>query len=82
MKESQDVGRAEDNVAAVTQQIADLEAEFQAETKTLEGSFDSQTETLETVSLKPTKANINVKLVTLAWAPYVNDGGQTKPAWE
>ena len=82
MKESQDVGRAEDNVAAVTQQIADLKAEFQAETKTLEGSFDSQTETLETVSLKPTKANINVKLVTLAWAPYVNDGGQTKPAWE
>jgi hypothetical protein len=82
MKESQDVGRAEDNVAAVTQQIADVDAEFQAETKTLEGSFDPQTETLETVSLKPTKANINVKLVTLAWAPYWNDGGQTKPAWE
>lgn len=78
MKESADVGRAEDNVAAVTQSIADLEAEFQAETKALEGSFDPQTETLETVSLKPTKANITVKLVTLAWAPYWND----KPAWE
>lgn len=82
MKESQDVGRAEDNVAAVTQSIADLEAEFQAETKALEGSFDPQTETLETVSLKPTKANITVKLVTLAWAPYWNEGGQAKPAWE
>ena len=82
MKESGDVDRAEDNVAAVTQTIADLEAEFQAETKTLESSFDPQTETLETVSLKPTKANITVKLVTLAWAPYWNAGGQTKPAWE
>lgn len=78
MKESQDVGRAEDNVAAVTQTIADLEAEFQAETKALESSFDPQTEPLEKVSLKPTKANISVKLVTLAWAPYWDE----KPAWE
>jgi len=82
MKESQDVGRAEDNVAAVTQQIADLEADFQAETAALERSFDPQTEPLEKVSLKPTKANITVKLVTLAWAPYWNEGGQSKPAWE
>jgi hypothetical protein len=78
MKESQDVGRAEDNVAAAAQKIADLEADFQAETAALEQSFDPQTETLEKVSLKPTKANIAVKLVTLAWAPYWND----KPAWE
>src|SRR6185295_18313116 len=78
MKEAQDVGRAQDNVAAVTQTIADLEAEFQAETKALESSFDPQTESLEKVSLKPTKANITVKLVTLAWAPYLND----EPAWE
>jgi hypothetical protein len=78
MKESQDVGRAEDNVAAVSQKIADLEAEFQAETAALESTFDPQTEPLEKVSLKPTKANISVKLVTLAWAPYSND----KPAWE
>ncbi len=78
MKESQDVSRAEDNVAAVAQKIADLEAEFQAETAALEHTFDPQTEPLEKVSLKPTKANIAVKLVTLAWAPYRND----KPAWE
>jgi len=75
---SQDVGRAEDNVTAVTQKIADLEAEFQAETAALENAFDPQTESLEKVSLKPTKANISVKLVTLAWAPYSNN----KPAWE
>jgi hypothetical protein len=82
MKEAQDVTRAQDNVEGVTQTIADLEAEFQAETKALESSFDPQTESLEKVSLKPTKANITVKLVTLAWAPYWNERGQTKPAWE
>ncbi len=78
MKESQDVDRAEDNVAVISQKLADLEAEFQSETSDLERSFDPQTEQLEKVSLKPTKANIAVKLVTLAWAPYWDD----KPAWE
>jgi hypothetical protein len=78
MKESQDVDRAEDNVAAITQQLADLEAEFQSETSDLERSLDPQTEQFDKVSLKPTKANIAVKLVTLAWAPYWDD----KPAWK
>lgn len=83
MKESQDVDRAEDNVAVISQKVADLEAEFQSETAALERSFDPQTEQLEKVSLKPTKANIAVKLLTLAWAPYwQNAQGETKPAWE
>jgi Helicase HerA, central domain len=83
MKEAQDVGRAEDNVAALTQKLADLDAEFQAETAALERSFDPQTEQLDKVSLKPTKANIAVKLLTLAWAPYWHsEGGETRPAWE
>src|SRR4029078_8103805 len=46
MKESQDVDRAQDNVEALSQKVADLEAEFQAETKALEASFDPQTEQL------------------------------------
>ena len=83
MKESDDVGRAEENVTAVMQKLADLETEFKAETETLERSYDPQTEQLDTVSLKPTKANINVKLLTLVWAPYWHDAqGQAKPAWE
>ncbi len=83
MKEAEDVDRAEENVAAVNQKLADLDAEFKAETATLERSFDPQTEQLETVSLKPTKANIAVKLLTLAWAPYWHDSqGGIKPAWE
>ena len=83
MKESQDVGRAEENVAATTEKLSDLEAEFQEETAALERSFDPQSEQLDKVSLKPTKANISVKLLTLAWAPYWHDAsGNAKPAWE
>ncbi|HEU4833109.1 MAG TPA: DUF87 domain-containing protein [Pyrinomonadaceae bacterium] len=78
MKEASDVERAQENVESLSQKLADLEADFQAETRALERSNDPQTEQLETVSLKPTKANIAVKVLTLAWAPYWND----KPAWE
>jgi len=83
MREAEDVNRAEDNVGAIDEKLADLDAEFKAETATLERSFDPQTEPLETLSLKPTKANISVKLLTLAWAPYWHDSqGSTKPAWQ
>jgi hypothetical protein len=83
MKESSDIGRAEESVAAVSQRLADLEAEFNAEVEALGQAYDPQTEQLDTVSLKPTKANINVKLLTLVWAPYTqNAQGETQPAWE
>jgi hypothetical protein len=83
MKESNDVGRAEETVSAVSQRLADLEAEFNAEVEALGRAYDPQTEQLETVSLKPTKANINVKLLTLVWVPYwQNAHEEAKPAWE
>ncbi|HEY6230045.1 MAG TPA: DUF87 domain-containing protein [Pyrinomonadaceae bacterium] len=83
MKESQDVGRAEETVAAVDAQMADLDAQFKEETAANETSGDPQTETLETTVVKPTKANISIKLLSLAWTPYWRDArGQTTPAWE
>jgi hypothetical protein len=83
MKESADVGRAQESVEALTQQQADLEAQFKEEAEAIDKSVDSQTEQLETVALKPTKANIAVRLFTLAWAPHWQDEqGQTRPAWE
>jgi hypothetical protein len=83
MKESDDVGRAEENVAAIDQKLADLDTDFNADKATLESSFDPMTEELGKVSLKPTKTNISVKFLTLAWAPYWHDArGGTTPAWE
>jgi hypothetical protein len=83
MKESQDVGRAQETVEAINQQMAELDAQFKAETEALEKPSDVQTEQFETISLKPKKSNISVKLFTLAWAPYWHNAqGQTVPAWE
>ena len=83
MKESADVGRAQETVAVLTQQQTDLDAQFKEEAENFDKSMDSQTEVLETVALKPTKANIAVKLFTLAWAPHWQDGeGRITPAWQ
>ena len=83
MKETQDVARAQETLESVAQQQAELDAQFKEETTNLERSIDPLTEELEKVSLKPTKSNIAVKAVTLAWAPYWhNEQGQATPAWE
>ena len=83
MKESSDVGRAQETVEAVNQQLADLDAQLKVETEAIQQSSDAQTETLETVNLKPTKSNISVKLLSLVWAPQWRDAqGQLTSAWE
>ncbi|MBP6607343.1 MAG: ATP-binding protein, partial [Nitrospira sp.] len=83
MKESQDVGQAEENVAALQQQLADLEAQFKTESDALAASIDPLSEKLEAISIKPTKSNIAVKLVALAWTPQWRDGqGSLSSAWE
>ncbi|MBH0189315.1 MAG: ATP-binding protein [Nitrospira sp.] len=82
MKESQDVGAAEENVAVLQQQLADLEAQFKSESDALAAATDPLNENLDTISIKPTKANIAVKLVALVWTPHWRDaGGATTPAW-
>jgi len=82
MKESKDVGAAEENVSALQQQLADLEAQFKSECDSLAASTDPLNEKLETISIKPTKANIAVKLVALAWTPHWRDArGALTSAW-
>ena len=83
IKESQDVGQAQENMQALQQQLADLEAQFKAETDALAAATDPLNEKLDTLSLKPTKANIAVKLVALAWVPHWQDGtGTLLSAWD
>ncbi len=67
MKESQDVGRAQENVAAVQAQMQELEASLQADIAAAEAAHTSATETLETLSLKPKRTGVQVKLVALTW---------------
>jgi hypothetical protein len=82
LKETQDVGRARETVAAVDEAIAALDGQFKAEADALGASTDPLTERLETLALKPTRQNISVRLVALAWAPCWRDrAGAVSPAW-
>jgi hypothetical protein len=82
MKESQDVGAAEENAAALQAQLANLEAQFKSESEALAAATDPLNEKLESISIKPTKSNIAVKLVALAWIPHWRDAkGVSTPAW-
>jgi hypothetical protein len=82
VEQSQDVTRAGETVEAIKQQLADLDAQFQAEAGAIEAGHQSSSETFETMELRPSKTNINVKLVALAWTPHVRDAaGQLTPAF-
>jgi len=80
LKERQDVGRAQENVEALQQRLSDLEAEFKAEA---EAAASPVAESIQTITVKPTKQNISVKLVALAWAPWWRSAtGERIPAWK
>ena len=82
MDESKDVSRAGDTVAAIQQQLAGLQGEFEAEASALQAKIDPSTETLDTILVKPNKSDILVQLVALAWLPYWQDAqGIVTPAW-
>jgi F0F1-type ATP synthase assembly protein I len=67
MKESEDISRAKETVAALDEQRKQLDADFAAESAALDAANDTATETLEKISIKPKKTNITVKLVGLVW---------------
>ncbi|HEY5913875.1 MAG TPA: DUF87 domain-containing protein [Verrucomicrobiae bacterium] len=73
MGQAGDVERAQETVEAVQQQLQELEAQFQAEVSAVTAAADPATETLDTVELRPTRTNINVRLVALVWLPFSRD---------
>ena len=68
-RESQEVARAEQNVAAIQAQLDELEASVQADIAAIDATYHPQTEPLDTISLKPKRAGVQVKLVALVWVP-------------
>ena len=73
MNQAGDVTRAQETVEAVQQQLNDLEAQFQAEVNAVSAGVDSSTEPLETLELRPTRTNVNIRLVALVWLPFDRD---------
>ncbi len=81
MKESSDVDRAEENVAAIKQQLDALDAQMNEELAGVDTQMSAAAEELETVPLKPKKSDIQVRTVALAWAPYWKQGEDETPAF-
>ena len=70
VKERSDIGYAEDNVEAVQQRLAALDAEFKAETDKLAAHVDPTAIVLEEVTLQPKKSDITISQVALVWTPW------------
>jgi hypothetical protein len=66
-KESADVQRSEETMAAVQQQLADLQADLDARLNELHSTLDPSNETLEVIEIRPKKTHISVRLVALVW---------------
>ncbi len=73
VEQAGDVTRAVETVEAVQQQLNELEAQFQAEVNGLTATVDPAVEVFETLELRPTRTNINVRVVALVWLPYSRD---------
>jgi len=72
-REAQDVRRAEENVEALTADLEELNTDLQEQIDQLAERYDPLTETLGTVVLRPRRTDVDVRRVTLAWRPVVDD---------
>jgi hypothetical protein len=76
MKESADVARAGETVEAVMQQLQELNAQLESEVGHLTSASDPATEKFETVTIKPKKKDISIKLLGLVWVPHLREEGK------
>ncbi|MDH4065579.1 MAG: ATP-binding protein, partial [Acidobacteriota bacterium] len=66
-RESADVTRAEANVEAMQQQLADLQAALEADLQTVQTAWDADHDDLERVVVKPRRGGVSVQVVGLLW---------------
>jgi len=68
-KEAEDVTRATENVTALKSQLAELEAQMQADMQQVGADWDMSKETFDRVLVKPKRGGVSVQLVGLVWVP-------------
>jgi len=67
MKESEDVTRANESLAEVLKDKADMESQMQAEIAALDSGATATTEKFDTLTIKPKRTGVLVQLVALTW---------------
>jgi hypothetical protein len=68
-KEAQDVTRATENVNALKAQLAELEAQMEADVAAMSAEWDLANAPFERVLVKPSRGGVSVQLVAIAWIP-------------
>jgi hypothetical protein len=77
-----DITRAEDNVAALTEELAELEREFEEAVDELKESLTLEELELATKEITPRKSDIMVNEIALIWLPWsVDSSGFAEPAY-
>ena len=66
-KQGRDVDRAEDSLEALHARRAELEAALAADVAALEAKLDPHAEPLATLTIRPRKADVDVKSVVVLW---------------
>jgi len=81
-REKEDVERAQRDITALREQLADLEREFQRESGTLESVIDPGAIDVTEDVIRPRKTDIAVNRVALHWLPWwVDAQGIATPAY-
>jgi len=82
-REQADVARAEDNLAVLTQRLADLDAECEAALAEAAAQFEPSSLALGHKSIAPRKSDIAVGEISLVWVPWRRGAdGFPAPVWE
>jgi hypothetical protein len=82
-QQSGDVVRAQESLAAVQQQYAELETKLQADVDALGAAYDAQQEQLDEEVVRAKAGDVHVQLCALLWVPYVKDAnGMVSRAWQ
>ena len=81
-KEQMDVARAQETVASVSDQLAELEERLQQDIDALEAAFDPADEPLDEVRVNARSSDISIDVFGLLWLPYRrNSDGRMEPDW-
>jgi len=81
-RERGDVGRAEDTVESLQEQLVALEEEFTRESEQLRERFTDEALELKEVPIAPRKSDLTVDRVALVWTPWILDAvGMAQPAF-
>ena len=70
-RERQDISDAAEGVSALQEQMAELNAQLQAETEKLQAGLSAETLVLEEIAIVPKKADIAIGSVALVWQPWI-----------